>query len=98
MVKQFTPQRKAANQGISYVQKIVDEMNYVWRPVPNDDVGLDGEIELSKDGTATAKLLKAQIKSGSSYKLRLVRRRVPTRESGTVRQRSSPSRQAMNTL
>lgn len=67
MVKKFNPKRKVANLGVAYVQKIVDEMDCVWRPVPNDDVGLDGEIELSKDGAATAKLLKAQIKSGSSY-------------------------------
>src|SRR5438034_3219332 len=67
MVKKFNPKRKAANQGVAYVQRIVDEMDCVWRPTPNDDVGLDGEIELGKDGAATARLLKVQVKSGSSY-------------------------------
>lgn len=67
MSKYFNPKRKPANQGVAYVQRIVDEMDCVWRPTPNDDVGLDGEIELGKDGAATAKLIKVQVKSGSSY-------------------------------
>jgi hypothetical protein len=67
MTKYFNPKRKPANQGVAYVQKIVDEMDCVWRATPNDDVGLDGEIELGKDGAATARLLKVQVKSGSSY-------------------------------
>jgi hypothetical protein len=67
MVKKFNPYRKTANQGVAFVQKIVDEMDCVWRPTPNDDVGLDGEIELGKDGAATARLIKVQVKSGKSY-------------------------------
>lgn len=42
-------------------------MDCVWRPTPNDDVGLDGEIELGKEGEATARLIKVQVKSGKSY-------------------------------
>src|SRR5216683_1775144 len=67
MSKYFNPKRKPANQGVAYVQRIVDEMDCVWRPTPNDDVGLDGEIELGKGGAASAKLVKVQVKSGSSY-------------------------------
>jgi hypothetical protein len=50
-----------------FVQSTVDDMGCVWRPTPNDDVGLDGEIELGKDGTATGHLVKVQVKSGKSY-------------------------------
>ncbi len=67
MAKRFNPNRKPANLGVAFVQKIVDEMDCVWRPTPNDDVGLDGEIELGKDGAATARLIKVQVKSGKSY-------------------------------
>lgn len=42
-------------------------MDWVWRPTPNDDVGIDGEIELGNDGAATAKIIKVQVKSGASY-------------------------------
>ena len=38
-VKKFNPKRKAANQGVAYVQKIVDEMDCVWRPVPCRCIG-----------------------------------------------------------
>ena len=67
MSKHFNPKRKPANQGVAYVQRIADEMDCVWRPTPNDDVGIDGEIELGKDGAATAKIIKVQVKSGASY-------------------------------
>src|ERR1700704_2173963 len=67
MAKKFNPYRKTANQGVAFVQRIVDEMGCVWRPTPNDDVGLDGEIELGKEGTATGRLIKVQVKSGKSY-------------------------------
>lgn len=67
MAKKFNPHRRTANQGVAFVQRIVDEMDCVWRPTPNDDVGLDGEIELGKEGAATARLIKVQVKSGKSY-------------------------------
>jgi Domain of unknown function (DUF4365) len=67
VVKKFNPKRKPANQGVAFVQRIVDEMDCVWGPTPNDDVGLDGEIELGKDGAATARLVKVQVRSGTSY-------------------------------
>ena len=67
MPKHFNPKRKPANQGVAYVQKVVDEMDCVWRPTPNDDVGIDGEIELGKEGVATGRILKVQVKSGTSY-------------------------------
>lgn len=50
-----------------FVQRTVDDMDCVWRPTPNDDVGIDGEIELGKGGTATGHLIKVQVKSGKSY-------------------------------
>ena len=67
MPKHFNPHRRVANQGVTYVQKVVDEMGCVWRPTPNDDVGIDGEIELGKEGVATGQIIKVQVKSGRSY-------------------------------
>jgi hypothetical protein len=66
MAKKFNPRRRTANQGVAFVQGIVDEMDCVWRPTPNDDAGLDGEIELGKEGVATARLIKVQVKSGQA--------------------------------
>src|SRR6266849_6244018 len=67
MPKHFNPRRRVSNQGVMFVQRTVDEMDCVWRPTPNDDVGIDGEIELGKDGVATGFLIKVQVKSGRSY-------------------------------
>src|SRR5713101_503827 len=67
MPKHFNPRRRVSNQGVMFVQRTVDEMDCVWRPTPNDDVGIDGEMELGKDGVATGFLIKVQVKSGRSY-------------------------------
>jgi hypothetical protein len=67
MPKRFNPHRRTANQGIMFVQRTVDDMDCVWRPTPNDDVGIDGEIELGQLGAATGRLIKVQVKTGTSY-------------------------------
>lgn len=58
------PQEK---NGLIYVMKVVNEMECIWRPTPNDDTGFDGEIELAHDGNVSAKILKVQVRSDSSY-------------------------------
>jgi hypothetical protein len=67
MPKHFNPRRRTANHGVMFIQRTVDDLECVWRSTPNDDVGLDGEIELGKDGAATGHLIKVQVKSGKSY-------------------------------
>ena len=39
----------------------------IWRPTPNDDYGLDGELQFTRDGVVTGFIVKVQIKSGPSY-------------------------------
>src|SRR5215470_12663755 len=58
------PQEK---NGLIHVMRIVNEMECIWRPTPNDDTGFDGEIELAHDGTVSGRILKVQVKSGLSY-------------------------------
>ncbi len=58
------PQEK---NGLIYVMRVVNEMECIWRPTPNDDTGFDGEIELAHDGTVSGRILKVQVKSGLSY-------------------------------
>jgi hypothetical protein len=50
-----------------FIQKFAHQISAIWRPTPNDDYGLDGEIELTRDGEITGYIIKVQIKSGSSY-------------------------------
>lgn len=58
------PQEK---NGLIYVMKVVNEMECIWRPTPNDDTGFDGEIELAHGGSVSGRILKVQVKSGPSY-------------------------------
>jgi hypothetical protein len=66
-MKQWTERDATSNAGIAKVHRAVTDMGYIWRPTPNSDVGLDGEIEIVEDRAATAKIVKAQVKSGVSY-------------------------------
>lgn len=66
-MKQWTERDATSNVGIAKVYRVVTDMGYIWRPTPNSDVGLDGEIEIVEDRAATAKIIKAQVKSGVSY-------------------------------
>jgi hypothetical protein len=66
-MKQWTEQDTTSNVGIAKLYRVVTDMGYIWRPTPNSDVGLDGEIELVEDRAATAKIMKVQVKSGASY-------------------------------
>jgi Domain of unknown function (DUF4365) len=66
-MKQWTERETTARSGIVKLDRVVTDMGYIWRPTPNSDVGIDGEIELVEDRAATAKIIKAQVKSGPSY-------------------------------
>ncbi len=66
-MKQWTERDVTARSGIVKLDRVVTDMGYIWRPTANSDVGMDGEIELVEDRAATAKIIKAQVKSGASY-------------------------------
>ena len=55
-------------EGVNAVATIVNRMGWTWRPTPNDDYGIDGEIEINREGTPTGKIIKVQCKSGKSYR------------------------------
>lgn len=56
------------NEGVQYIARIVNEHGSIFRPVHlEDDVGIDGIIELVEGGEATGKLFAVQVKSGDSY-------------------------------
>ena len=49
------------------VQSIVNSLNCEFRKTDPDNAGLDGEIELVKQGTFQGKIIKFQLKAGQSY-------------------------------
>lgn len=55
-------------EGILAVQAAAFSLRSVWRPTPNADLGIDGQLELiAESGETTGKIVAVQIKSGDSY-------------------------------
>ena len=65
--KLLNPNRTTEQEGLIFVQKMALALKAIWRPTPNDDYGLDGELELTREGEPTGFLVKVQVKSGNSY-------------------------------
>ncbi len=65
--KKVNPNVWQEKEGLIRLQQVVREMKCFWRPTPNDDHGLDGEIEIVVAGSPTGQLVKVQCKSGPSY-------------------------------
>lgn len=53
--------------GISSVQKLFEEIKYIFREQPISDYGIDAHIEIVQSETVTGQLIAAQIKSGASW-------------------------------
>lgn len=73
MPKQVPESKFTEHQGLDRIAAIVHAMKHLWRPISQDDVGIDGEIEIlapTEQGsgyTVTGGLIKVQSKSGESY-------------------------------
>jgi hypothetical protein len=65
--KLLNPNQPTEQLGLIFVHQIAQRMRAIWRPTPNDDYGLDGELELTRSGVVTGFILKVQVKSGISY-------------------------------
>lgn len=66
----MTMQRYSATErvGVNRVEQIiVGDLGWIFREQPIVDMGIDAQIELVVDSTATGKLVAAQIKTGSSH-------------------------------
>jgi hypothetical protein len=54
--------------GVIAVERIVNQMQCIWRETPNKDLGIDGQIEhVDAEGNATGHLIAVQVKAGASY-------------------------------
>jgi hypothetical protein len=60
--------KATAKAGVLFLDKVVTEHGSVYRPVhEEDDVGIDGFIELVSAEVASGRLVAVQVKSGDSY-------------------------------
>lgn len=63
----LNPNQPTEQLGLIFVQKFAHQIGAIWRPTPNDDYGIDGELELTDSGVVTGTIIKVQVKSGVSY-------------------------------
>lgn len=68
MGKRVPATKQTENKGLIAVAQFANCLGWTWRPTPNDDYGLDGELEPVQEGQPTGKIIKVQIKSGKSYR------------------------------
>ena len=54
-------------KGVNAVDSAFLDMGWVFRETPHTDYGIDGDVEIRKNGELTGKHLALQIKSGDSY-------------------------------
>src|ERR1700689_1673413 len=65
--KLLNPNQPTEQLGLIFIQQMAHDLSAIWRPTPNDDYGLDGELEFTRDGVVTGFIVKVQVKSGTSY-------------------------------
>lgn len=54
--------------GVAYIEKVINDQGSIFRPVhEEDDVGIDGFMEIVTNEIASGRLIAMQIKSGDSY-------------------------------
>jgi len=54
-------------KGVRIIADTVEEMHFIWREMPNPDVGIDGLIELKDGDSPTGQFISVQSKAGSAY-------------------------------
>ena len=65
--KLLNPNQPTEQLGLIFIQKFAHQIGAIWRPTPNHDYGIDGELELTDRGVVTGTIIKVQVKSGASY-------------------------------
>ncbi|RWI08808.1 MAG: DUF4365 domain-containing protein [Mesorhizobium sp.] len=58
---------KQGRAGVIAVEQACNELDLIWRSLIEEDVGVDGTIEMALGEFPTGKIIGVQIKSGRSY-------------------------------
>ena len=56
-----------AQIGVNHIGEIAARNNWMFRPQPIDDIGIDAHMELTEPTGESKQLLALQIKSGTSW-------------------------------
>lgn len=62
--RQYSPVER---QGVNAVERIILGFHWIFREHPTSDFGIDAEIEICNDGIPSGRLIKVQIKAGTSW-------------------------------
>lgn len=54
-------------EGLRYIEQIIADMRFIYRPMSQPDRGIDGQIELKVGDSPTGQFIMVQSKAGSSY-------------------------------
>lgn len=63
----YTERSNTERIGVAAVDKLFQQLGYIFREQPISDTGIDAHIEIVHNHIATGKLIAAQIKSGMSW-------------------------------
>ncbi|MGA9056669.1 MAG: DUF4365 domain-containing protein, partial [Terriglobia bacterium] len=66
-MKRRNPQAQIERAGLNAAASAFNRLGLIWRDLLQEDVGIDGTIEIVHDGYPTGKLVAVQVKSGRSY-------------------------------
>lgn len=66
-MRQRPPNSKTEREGLLAVEHACHDLDLIWRDQFQEDVGIDGTIEIALGAFPTGKLVAAQVKSGMSY-------------------------------
>lgn len=66
-MKQRLSNAKQGRAGVIAVEQACNRLDLIWRNLLEEDVGVDGTIEIAIGNFPTGKIVGAQIKSGKSY-------------------------------
>jgi hypothetical protein len=67
--KKLSDRQLLGAQGINLIERLVNDMGFVWRPTSVHDVGIDGEIEIRNPGSGemAGRILKVQSKAVTEF-------------------------------
>src|ERR1700681_3100359 len=67
LMKQRMQSAATERAGILAMATACNRLDLIWRDILQEDLGVDGTVEIVLDGTPTGRLIGVQVKSGTSY-------------------------------
>lgn len=66
-MKKRNPKAQTEKKGVTHVRQVTNDAGHIFREVLEEDLGIDGHIEVCRDNEPTGVVVGLQIKAGESY-------------------------------